>query len=77
MLLPPNGRAGIDISGTDNPVEADTCPPSYRMFRITAPGSAAAKSISGFLSALDVDAPSCAGLVVSPVHPTTDFGFNQ
>ncbi|HEY7176405.1 MAG TPA: hypothetical protein VH442_15940, partial [Micromonosporaceae bacterium] len=74
---PPRGQAGVDISGTDNPVGAHTCPPSYRTFRISAPGAGAAKSISAFLPALGVDAPSCAGLVVSPVHPTTDFGYNQ
>jgi hypothetical protein len=78
VVLAPGDRAGFDVNGGDNPVgDTNACPPPYRTLRVGAPGAVGSASISGYLTSLDTLAPSCAGLTVSPVHPTSDFGYNQ
>ena len=76
VTLQPGGKAGIDISGTDNPAGGGSCPPPYRQLRVSAPGDSASVTIPAITSALSTGLPSCAPLAASPVHPLSDFSFS-
>ena len=74
FVLDTGHRAGVDVSGTDNPTTGSACPPPYTRFVVAPPGSSAVTTTAR-LSSLGTDAPSCSGIRVSAVHPIGDFGF--
>lgn len=76
VTLQPGGKAGIDISGTDNPAGGGSCPPPYRQLRVSAPGDSTSVTVSAVTSALSTGLPSCSPLAASPVHPLSDFSFS-
>jgi hypothetical protein len=58
----------------DNPGEGQTrCPPSFRRLRVTPPGNAANVEISSWLAYYGRELPSCTGIEVSMVVPTSDM----
>ncbi len=76
VTLQPGGKAGIDISGTDNSAGGGSCPPPYGKLRVSAPGDSTSVTVPATTSALSGGLPSCAPLAASPVHPLSDFSFN-
>lgn len=76
VTLTPGGKAGIDISGTDNAAGGGSCPPPYGKLRVSVPGDSTSVTIPATTSALSSGLPSCAPLAASPVHPLADFSFN-
>jgi hypothetical protein len=76
VTLQPGGKAGIDISGTDNAAGGGSCPPPYRQLRVSAPGDSASVTVPADTSALSGGLPSCGPVGASPVHPLSDFSFS-
>jgi hypothetical protein len=75
VTLQPGGKAGIDISGTDNAAGGGNCPAPYRQLRVSAPGDSTAVTVTATTSALSTGLPSCSRLAASPIHPLSDFSF--
>lgn len=75
VTLQPGGKAGIDISGTDNAASGGNCPAPYPKLRVSAPGDSTTVTVTATTSALSTGLPSCSPLAASPVHPLSDFSF--
>jgi hypothetical protein len=76
VTLQPGGKAGIDISGTDNSAGGGSCPLPYRQLRVSAPGDSVSVTIPAITSAFSTGLPSCGPLAASPVHPLSSFSFS-
>ena len=69
VMLASGAQASALIGGSANPINGEiACPPDYAAVRVTPPGTTEA-------TRLDVDFPSCSGLLVTPVVPGATGGY--
>jgi hypothetical protein len=72
IILRPGERADAVFAGSDAPGPGETsCPPPYRHFRMALPASSRSVLLSAWLPALDAFMPSCAGITVTMVVPSS------
>jgi hypothetical protein len=70
VTLRPGAMAEAVFTGGDEPGPgATTCPPSYRLLRITPPGNSQPVTIPAWIAYYHHDLPSCSGIWVSEVVP--------
>jgi hypothetical protein len=71
VTLRPGKRADAVFAGSDVSGVGESSCTQYRHLRVTAPGGTRSVLLSAWLSYLDASMPSCAGISVTMVVPTS------
>jgi hypothetical protein len=76
VVLNPGDDAFAAFGGGDSPTApSPSCPPPYHTLQVSPPGDGVAKTVSGYITWLGQDQPSCSGLAVTDIWPPSDVPF--
>jgi hypothetical protein len=74
IVLKPGASAVAAFAGSDVAGLSGRCPPAYRYLRVTPPGMTITVQLSAWLADFGQYMPSCFGLRVLPLRPSTVMG---